>query len=136
MNCTAAVDHNTWGKYFSLLTGEDTKGSKINFTSENFLHICNITYPVMSMIAHHSHSPAHNERKIVPGKDTEGRDIGDYLRLLPTIIMLHPHCVLVAQGCLTLTPWTGALQAPLCKELPRREYRSGLHSLLQGIFLI
>ena len=32
------------------------------------------------------------------------------------------------------TPWTVAYQAPLSMEFPRREYWSGLHSLLQGIF--
>ena len=33
------------------------------------------------------------------------------------------------------TPWTIALQAPLSMEFSRQEYWSGVHSLLQGIFL-
>ena len=50
----------------------------------------------------------------------EGEDLGNYLRILPTI-SLHPHCVLVAQSCLTLfdpmdcsssgSPVHGTLQA-------------------------
>ena len=34
-----------------------------------------------------------------------------------------------------LTPWTVAHQAPLSMGFPRQECWSGLHSLLQGIFL-
>ena len=35
-------------------------------------------------------------------------------------------CVLVTQLCLTQTPWTVALQAPLSMEFSRHEYWSGL----------
>ena len=34
--------------------------------------------------------------------------------------------------CLSVTPWTGARQAPLSMEFSRQVY--GSHSLLQGIF--
>ena len=40
--------------------------------------------------------------------------------------------VLVAQLCLTVTPWTVARQAPMSMRFSRQEYRSGLHFLLQG----
>ena len=45
-------------------------------------------------------------------------------------------CVCVL-NCVQLfvTPWTVALQAPLSMRFSRQEYWSGLHSLLQGIFL-
>ena len=36
---------------------------------------------------------------------------------------------------LCATPWTAACQAPLCLGLFRQECWSGLHALLQGIFL-
>ena len=40
------------------------------------------------------------------------------------------------KSCLTLAnPWTVACQAPLSLGFPRQGYRSGLLSLLQGIFL-
>ena len=47
---------------------------------------------------------------------------------------MWPVCVL---SCVQLfvTPWTVALQAPLSMRFSRQEYWSGLHSLLQGIFL-
>ena len=41
----------------------------------------------------------------------------------------------VAQLCLTVTPWTAACQAPLSMGFSRQDYWSGLHFLLQGIFL-
>ena len=37
-------------------------------------------------------------------------------------------CVLVTQLCLTQTPWTVALQAPLSMEFSRHEYWSGFPS--------
>ena len=37
---------------------------------------------------------------------------------------------------LSVTPWTLARQAPLSMRFSRQEYWSGLHFLLQGIFLI
>ena len=40
--------------------------------------------------------------------------------------------VLVAQLCLTVTPWTVARQAPVSMRFSRQEYWSGLHFLLQG----
>ena len=46
-------------------------------------------------------------------------------------------CMLVAQSCLTATPWTIAHQAPLSMEfsrIPAKNTRVGCHSLLQGIF--
>ena len=45
-------------------------------------------------------------------------------------------CVLVTQLCLILTSsWTVACQTPLSMEFSRQEHWSGLHALLQGIFL-
>ena len=41
----------------------------------------------------------------------------------------------VTQSYLTVTPWTGACQAPLSTEFSRQEYLSGLLFPLQGIFL-
>ena len=42
----------------------------------------------------------------------------------------------VTKLCLTFaTPWTVAHQAPLSVGFSRQEYWSGLHFLLQGIFL-
>ena len=42
---------------------------------------------------------------------------------------------LVTKLCLTIgTPWTIALQVPLSMGFSRKEYRSGCHFLLQGIF--
>ena len=44
-------------------------------------------------------------------------------------------CVLVTQLCLTLVaPWTVAHQAPLCMEVSRQEYWSGLPFPSPGIF--
>ena len=43
--------------------------------------------------------------------------------------------VLVSCSCVT-TPWTIAHQAPLYTEFSKKEYWSGYHSILQGIFLI
>ena len=43
-------------------------------------------------------------------------------------------CCLVVKSCLTLTPWTVALQAPLLMGFPRQEHWSGCHFFLQGIF--
>ena len=44
--------------------------------------------------------------------------------------------VLVIKSCpIPATPWTGACQAPLSVGFSRQEYWSGLHFLLQGIFL-
>ena len=41
-----------------------------------------------------------------------------------------------AKSCLILaTPWTGVCQAPLSMGFSRQEYWSGLHFLLQGVFL-
>ena len=40
----------------------------------------------------------------------------------------------VAQSCLTVSPWTAARQTSLSMGFSRREYWSGLHTLLQGIF--
>ena len=39
------------------------------------------------------------------------------------------------QSCLSVTPWTVALQAPLSMGFSRQEYGVGCHALLQGIFL-
>ena len=36
---------------------------------------------------------------------------------------------------LCVTPWAAARQSPLSMEFSRKEYQSGEHSLLQGIFL-
>ena len=47
-------------------------------------------------------------------------------------------CMLRRFSCvrLSVTPWTLARQAPLSMGFSRQEYWSGLHFLLQGIFLI
>ena len=45
----------------------------------------------------------------------------------PIVIQLLSHVQLFA------TPWTVAHQAPLSMKLPRQEYWSGCHFLLQGI---
>ena len=42
----------------------------------------------------------------------------------------------VTKSSLTLAaPWPVTRQTPLFMEFPRKEYRSGLHLLLPGIFL-
>ena len=43
-----------------------------------------------------------------------------------------PICCLVANLCLTETPWTGAHQAPLSMGFPRQEYWNGLPFLSPG----
>ena len=43
--------------------------------------------------------------------------------------------VFFSQVQLLATPWTVAHQVPLSNEFSRKEYQSGFHSLLQGIFL-
>ena len=45
-------------------------------------------------------------------------------------------CLLLSCIQLFVTPWTIAYQAPLSTEFSKQDYKSGYHSLLQGIFLI
>ena len=66
----------------------------------------------------------------IPNSTDTERQFGKYT---PTMI---GGCGLGAKFCLTLaTPWTVANQAPLTLGFSRQEYWSGLHFLLQGIFL-
>ena len=46
----------------------------------------------------------------------------------------HLMCVLVAQSCPTVTPWTVAPQAPLSMGFSRQEYWSELPCPSPGIF--
>ena len=49
---------------------------------------------------------------------TKDSDIG--------VFFVHMVCCICAQSCLTATPWTVALQAPLFMGFSRQEYWSGL----------
>ena len=42
---------------------------------------------------------------------------------------------ILSHGRLFVTPWMVAHQAPLSMGFSRQEYWSGLHCLLQGVFL-
>ena len=55
-------------------------------------------------------------------------------RFFTTVPPGKPHSLYVCAGSLFATPWTMALQAPLCMEFSRQEYWSGLPYPPPGIF--
>ena len=56
-----------------------------------------------------------------------------YFSLAKNVLIVSV-CQLLSRVQLFVTPWTGAHQTPPSMGFPRKEYWSGCHSLLQGIF--